>query len=111
MPGMPVKTEEIKKNNSKEGRKKQIISPQQLSAASGDRSGEIDLVWEPVEGAGTYIIQKSSGRNMWIQEDILSRTNCTISRLKSGRKYWFRVAAVNVKGQGPWSEPVQKKVP
>lgn len=83
-------------------------------AASGDIEGEIELAWEPVKGAITYVIQKrfEKGRNAeWEQVDIVHRSSCTISKLKSGKEYKFRVAAVKAKGQGPWSGPVNKKAP
>ncbi len=85
-----------------------------LAAASGDLDGEVNLLWEPVRGARTYVIQKSQDSknpSRWIQEDIVTKSSCTVSKLKSGRKYWFRVAAIGSNGQGPWSEPVQKKAP
>ncbi len=88
--------------------------PLSLTATSGDTEGEIDLVWEPVEKAHTYVVQKckdSKGPVKWMNEDIVTKSSYTVSKLKSSRKYWFRVAAVGCNGQGPWSEPVQKKVP
>ena len=88
-----------------------IDSPKSVSAVSGNLNGEIDLIWEPVEGAKNYIIQKSSGKNRWIHEDITSRSGCTVSKLKSGHKYIFRIAAVGPNGQSYWSETVEKKAP
>jgi hypothetical protein len=85
-----------------------------LAAASGELDGEINLLWEPVRGARTYVIQfsrDSANPSRWVQEDIVSKSRCTVSKLRSGKKYWFRVAAIGPKGQGPWSEPVQKKAP
>jgi hypothetical protein len=88
--------------------------PLSLTATSGDSEGEIDLVWEPVEKAHTYVVQKckdSKGPAKWVNEDIVSKSSYTVSNLKSSRKYRFRVAAVGRIGQGPWSELVQKKAP
>jgi hypothetical protein len=85
-----------------------------LTATGGDTAGEIDLAWEPVAGAYSYLIQKSSGHarpSKWILVDIVAKSSCTISRLKSRHYYWFRVAGVKAKGQGPWSKSVQKKAP
>jgi len=82
------------------------------TATSGNRDGEIDLVWKPVTSARFYIIQKSSGSLKpanWKNEDIITSSSYTVSKLKSGHKYWFRVAAVGSWGQGPWSKPVKKK--
>jgi hypothetical protein len=91
-----------------------ISYPGSLNATSGDTEGEIDLIWEPVKGADTYLIQKSSDPKnplKWIHEDIVAKSSYTVTKLRSRHKYWFRVAAVGRKGQGPWSEPVQKKAP
>jgi hypothetical protein len=85
-----------------------------LTATSGDTVGEIDLAWEPVPGAYSYIIQKSSGfarPAKWIVADVVSKSSCTIPNLKSRHYYWFRIASVKSKGQGPWSKPIQKKAP
>jgi hypothetical protein len=96
------------------GSRNSIAAPESVSATSGDSGGEIDLAWEPVRGAKAYIVQrsiKSSEPGRWIQEDIITKSSYTLSKLKSGQKYWFRVACVSSSGQGPWSEPVQKKAP
>lgn len=112
---MRRKSEERKIYISNINRSKSAVpTPLSLSATSGDNNGEIDLIWEPVFGAKTYVIQRSTrsaepGR--WTQEDIITKSSYTISKLRSGQKYWFRVAAVSSNGQGPWSEPVQKKAP
>jgi hypothetical protein len=85
-----------------------------IAATSGDMEGEIELIWEPVKGANTYIIQKcyeNSRNTKWEQVDIVDRSSCTISKLKSGKKYKFRVAAVKAKRQGPWSDIITKKAP
>lgn len=91
-----------------------IKCPTGLTATSGDLDGEIDLAWEPVEDANSYVLQVSrsgNNRSAWVQEDVVSRSSYTISRLKSGKTYWFRVAAADSRGQSPWSKPVCKKAP
>ncbi len=91
-----------------------ISSPFSLNATSGDTEGEIDLNWEPVKGANTYLIQKSSDLQKplkWVSEDIVAKSSYTVTKLKSKHTYWFRIAAVGRKGQGPWSNLVQKKAP
>jgi len=91
-----------------------VPSPLLLTATSGDSQGEIDLVWEPVKTADVYVIQISSGRvkpTKWKYEDIISESSYTVSKLRSGHKYWFRVAAVCSEIKGPWSNPVWKKAP
>ncbi len=91
-----------------------LAPPITLSAVSGDIEGEIILLWEPVAGAKTYMIQKSKGTKIpvrWKQEDVVAKSFYTASKLKSNVKYWFKVAAVGSGGQGFWSEAIQKKAP
>ena len=91
-----------------------ITAPLALSATSGDIDGEIDLIWEPVSNANTYIIQKCSSSVKplhWLNLDIVAKSSYTVSRLKSNHLYRFRVAAVSHSGQSEWSRPVQKKAP
>lgn len=88
--------------------------PRSLTATAGDSQGEIDLIWEPVIGANTYVVQKAPGSRTkvrWINVDVVAKSSCTVSGLKSRRFYYFRVAAVKRKGQSAWSEIVQKKAP
>lgn len=99
-------------------RQKRIVSvnpaPLSLSATSGDIEGEIDLIWEPVSNANTYIIQKCSGsveHMHWVNLDIVTKSSYTVSRLKSRHVYRFRVAAVTGSGRSLWSNPVKKKAP
>jgi hypothetical protein len=95
--------------------RKNNISPLlYLTATSGDDEGEIDLVWEPLKTADVYLIQKSTGSlkpTKWRFEDIVTESSYTVSKLKSGLNYWFRVAAVRSKTKGQWSNHVCKKAP
>lgn len=105
------------KRNNKEKKlsgRKNINVPLGLTATTGDLDGEIDLVWEPVNGANAYIIQVNRSLNRpggWVQEDVVTRSSHTISKLKSGTTYSFRIAAAGSRGQSSWSEPVIKKAP
>jgi len=38
------------------------------------------------------------------------RQSCEVTGLKGGLKCWFRVAASNAHGLGPWSQPVSARV-
>ena len=94
--------------------KTDAVSLLTIFATAGDLKGEINLFWEPFRGANTYVIQRSSARKeniRWNQVDIIDKSSYTVTGLKAGQKYWFRVAPVSSKGQGLWSTPVQKKAP
>lgn len=87
--------------------------PDSIYATTGDLNGEIDLVWEPVKGASNYIIQYSSGtlkNSSWRYLDVVTKSSHTLTNLKHGKNYRFRVAAVSSKGRGLWSKAVIKKV-
>ncbi|MDQ3022752.1 MAG: fibronectin type III domain-containing protein [Bacteroidota bacterium] len=87
--------------------------PKLFAASEGDMKGEIDLQWDPVTDARFYMIQLSvySCNLNWVQFDIISRSSYTISGLRSGKRYCFRVCAVNKGGKGPWSEIICKIAP
>lgn len=88
-----------------------IKKPESLSATIGDLSGEIDLQWDSVEGASSYIIELSKGNQKhWLQADIVSASKYTLAELRANVIYRFRIAALNGRRQGPWSEVVSKKL-
>lgn len=89
-------------------------APQSLNITGGDVDGEIDLSWEPVDGAKTYQIEQSPDpptATSWSHASATTKSKATIDGLKSGTRYWFRVAAVGINGQGGWSNPVSKIAP
>ncbi len=61
-----------------------------MTATAG--SGEITLSWEEVQGASGYKISYSRFRFFGFKEsDLINGTTYTISGLKTGRKYYFKV--------------------
>jgi hypothetical protein len=88
--------------------------PENVSATAGDRDGEIDLSWEAVSGAKSYVIQMSADpvtATSWGHSSVSTKSSQTIDGLTSGTRYWFRVAAVNGVGQSGWSDPAMKIAP
>jgi hypothetical protein len=47
----------------------------------------------------------------WVHATIATASFATIENLTSGKRYWFRVAAVGTMGQSGWSEPATKIAP
>jgi hypothetical protein len=88
-------------------------APQGLSATTGEHEGEISLTWKPVANARSYIIEFSldPATSSWTHSGVATAANKTIFSLTSGKRYWFRVAAVGAVGQSGWSEHATKVVP
>ncbi len=107
-PGSPeTNFVEVMKND------KYIKPPDALSATLGDSRGEVDLHWDAVKETANYAVQvcrKNSNSKSWRYFDIVTESRCTVSGLKPGNIYCFRVAAINSKDQSPWSKPVEKKL-
>jgi hypothetical protein len=92
-----------------------LPAPAGLEATMSDQPGQVDLMWEPVRGAKTYIVQKCADpmtEGNWQQVDLCTKSKFTVTGLVSGTKYWFRVAAKGAEpGNSPWSDPAQKMAP
>jgi Fibronectin type III domain len=89
-------------------------APQGASAAAGEHDGEIMLSWTPVSNARSYIVECSldpANAASWTHAGIATSASKVVSNLKSGTRYWFRVAAVTAGGQSGWSEHATKVVP
>ena len=88
--------------------------PAAIAPTAGDHDGEVDLSWEPVLGARSYVIEISPDpptEKSWTHAGVSTRSRFTVSGLTSGTRYWFRVAAVNANGQSGWSDPAVKIAP
>jgi hypothetical protein len=88
--------------------------PAALSATGGDHDGTMDLSWDPVVDAASYVIEMSTDpvtATSWKHQGVSTRSTFTVTALPSGARIWFRVAAVNANGQSPWSDPATKIVP
>ena len=87
--------------------------PQALNANAGEHDGEIDLFWKAVPNARSYMIEASldPAAGSWTHAAVATSASKTIANLTSGKRYWFRVAAVSAGGQSGWSEHATKVVP
>lgn len=88
--------------------------PNALAVTAGDTDGEVDLTWDTIEGGKSYVVEKSVDPptpTSWGHAGVSTKSRTTINGLTSGTRYWFRVAAVNARGQGGWSDPATKIAP
>jgi hypothetical protein len=91
-----------------------LSPPTGLSTTAGDHEGEIDLAWKKVANAKSYTIQFSPDPptpESWAHAVVATASFARIEKLTSGKRYWFRVAAVGAMGQSGWSEPATKIAP
>lgn len=88
--------------------------PQAVTANAGEHDGEINLFWKTVPNARSYTIEASldpATATGWMHLGIATSAGKVISNLMSGKRYWFRVAAIGAGGQSGWSEHATKVVP
>ena len=88
--------------------------PQGLSATAGEHEGEIKLSWKAISNARSYAIESSQDpatASSWTHLGVATSSSKAISNLTSGKRYWFRVAAIGAGGQSGWSEHATKVVP
>ena len=92
----------------------QLPAPEALSADADEREGAIVLEWSKVYGAKSYIIEKSGDpptQTSWQIAGVSTKAKAVVVKLTSGKRYWFRVAAIGTAGQGPWSDSATKYAP
>ena len=81
-----------------------------LTGSFGDFPGQVKLHCKVVTGADGYVRQVSyDGGNTWSPSVNSSKTRMVVDGLSSGSNYWFRVAAFNRKGDGPFSDPIMQR--
>jgi hypothetical protein len=88
-------------------------APARFRILSTEFEGRVRLRWKRPVRRCVFIIQITTAPTAtrgWKQVAICVRQTCDVKELKSGAKYWFRVAASNAHGQGPWSQPVNARV-
>jgi chitodextrinase len=86
-------------------------APPAVTAAPASRS--VTLRWSrPLSNGGAaiadYVIQRSPNRTTWstVRDGVSTARSHTVTRLRNGTRYWFRVAARNSAGRGAWSSSV-----
>ena len=84
--------------------------PSNFRCTNGINPGELDLRVDTMDGVVsfnfTYTVYPPAETAVWTTVTS-SKSSCTITGLESGKKYWFRVAAIGTKGQMVWGETLQ----
>lgn len=81
----------------------EIVSPKFLSKVSG----EIKLEWKSTPGANAYHVQIATDPNFkWlvIHDPLVKNTSFNFSKVESGKKYYWRVAALNTNNDSMYTK-------
>ncbi len=90
-----------------------LPAPTKVVASLNGTPGHTLLDWEPMVGAKSYIVQISPDpmtATSWSNACTCTPAHADVNGAEPGKRYWYRISAVNTKGQGPWSEPVCRPV-
>ncbi len=84
-----------------------IAPPSNFRIANGMNPGDLDLRVDSMRGAVSFKFEYTqdppTATSVWV-ETVCSTSRCTFKNLESGKRYWFRVAAIGSKGQMVWGE-------
>jgi hypothetical protein len=87
-------------------------APTRLRVVETNFEGAVRLRWKRPVRRCAFIIQMTTAPSAlrgWKSVGISIKQSGLVTGLKSGLKGWFRVAATNAHGQGPWSQPVSAR--
>ncbi len=73
------------------------ITPKQVTGlkVSGEKTTSLKLTWSKVTGAKYYKVEQSTDGKTWKAVKTTSSTSLTVSKLTAGKKYQFRVTALD----------------
>ncbi len=75
--------------------------------------GHSEVRWKRETNADAYVVERSADpitSTSWDNVGTVAEARYEGNGAIPGQKYWYRVAAVNRLGQGPWSEPALRPV-
>ena len=90
-----------------------LPAPTNVKAKTNGTPGHTALSWGPLAGAKSYVVQISPDpitANSWEFSCNCTMAHVDVNGADPGQRSWYRVAGVNAKGQGPWSEPASRPV-
>jgi hypothetical protein len=86
----------------------EIPAPTDLQVTPSEFAGSADVKWKSKRGAVSFTVERAEDAPTLVYGVI---GNCTqkqtsLNSMVSGKKYWFRMAAIGAAGQSAWSDPV-----
>jgi hypothetical protein len=83
--------------------------PTRLRGQAARISGAVELRWKRPLRRCFFVVQFTSDPSVetgWKFMLSCSNARCQVEGLRPGAQYWFRIAAGNAHGQGPWTSPM-----
>ncbi len=83
--------------------------PTRLRGQASRFSGAVELRWKRPLRRCFFVVQFTSDPSVetgWKFLLTCSNAKCHVEGLRPGTQYWFRIAAGNAHGKGPWSSPI-----
>lgn len=86
----------------------ELPAPTDLQVFPSEHAGTAEVSWKSVRGARAYSIERAPEAPVleWGVIGSSTKKQASLNSMVSGRKYWFRVAAIGTAGQSAWSDPV-----
>ena len=90
-----------------------LVAVTGVTVALNGSPGHSKVSWNDVPGADGFLLQGSPDPitpTSWQMPQIAMKTDADTNGATAGQKYWYRVAAFNGAGQGPWSPVTERPV-
>ena len=91
----------------------ELVAVTGVTVALNGTPGHSKVSWVAVPGADGYLVQGSADPitpTSWQMPQIAMKLVADTNGATAGQKYWYRVAAFNGNGQGPWSPVTERPV-
>ena len=91
----------------------ELVAVTGVTVAINGTPGHSRISWNSVPGADGYLVQGSADPITpvsWQMPQIAMKLAAETNGATAGQKYWYRVAAFNGAGQGPWSPVTERPV-
>jgi hypothetical protein len=88
-------------------------APERLRARRGTMAHSARLLWKRPVRRCVFLVEATtdpSGQSGWVRMKECTAAKCSLPELEPGQLYWFRVAALNAHGTGPWSATATLRV-
>jgi hypothetical protein len=84
-----------------------------VSVTYAGTPGDSEVTWARDPLADAYRVQRSPDEmtdDSWEEVVTVTEAKCRVTGDTAGQRCWYRVAAINGLGQGPWSNPALRPV-